>query len=120
MPQYLPKMSGITPNSDRIKNEFSTLLDNFTNLVKASKLQDPAKNQASMPGEMFEVFSEKMLASCRALIAITSELKRTALLNDVESRNAEVRLAREEVHEPEQQPMNVSKPQGEESDVSIL
>ncbi|KAG7668952.1 hypothetical protein Ndes2526B_g00668 [Nannochloris sp. 'desiccata'] len=117
-------MSGITPNSDRIKAEFSTLLDNFTNLVKASKLQDPAKDQASMPGEMLEVFSEKMLASCRALIAITSELKRTTLLNDIESRNAEVRLARNQqgVHQG-QQPMETegaTNPGEEESDVSIM
>jgi hypothetical protein len=116
-------MSGITSNSDRIKTEFSTLLDNFTNLVKASKLQDPAKDQASMPGEMLEVFSEKMLASCRALIAITSELKRTALLNDIETRNADVRLAREETLD-QQQPMETDgatkTKQGEESDVSII
>jgi Surfeit locus protein 5 subunit 22 of Mediator complex len=116
-------MSGINSNPDRIKAEFSTLLNNFTNLVKASKLQDPTKDQASMPGEMLEVFSEKMLASCRALISITSELKRTALLNDIESRSAEVRLGREVAHEENQHYMETEggkNQQGEESDVSIM
>jgi len=116
-------MSGISANSDRIKTEFSTLLDNFTNLVKASKLQDPTKDQASIPGEMLEVFSEKMLASCRALIAITSELKRTTLLNDIESRNAEVRLARDRKGAQQgPQPMDTegAANPGEESDVSII
>jgi len=116
-------MSGITPNSERIKTEFSTLLDNFTNLVKASKLQDPSKDQASVPGEMLEVFSEKMLASCRALIGITSELKRTTLLNDIKSRNAEVRLARDQQGlQRGQQHMETegATHPGEESDVSII
>ena len=116
-------MSGITSTPDRIKAEFSTLLDNFTNLIKASKLQDPAKDPSSMPGEMLEVFSEKMLASCRSLISITSELQRTALLNDIESRNAEVRLARDRQHVTDtQQPMETdgAKNHEEGSDVSII
>jgi len=37
-----------------------------------------------------EVFAEKMLAACQALLGVVAELKRNALLNDVPGRNAEV------------------------------
>ena len=84
-------MAAITSNEDRIRIEFSTLVDNFTNLIRASKVQDPARDQGTVPGEMMEVFAEKMLAACQALLSITSELKRTTLLNDIETRNMEVR-----------------------------
>lgn len=39
-----------------------------------------------------EVFAEKMLAACQALLGVVSELRRNALLNDVAGRNAEVRI----------------------------
>ena len=87
---------------DQIRTEYATLLDNFTNLLKAAKVQDPAlREQGSIPGEMLEVFAEKMLAALRALLAITSELKRNALLNDIPSRNAEVHVARQNFLEQE-------------------
>lgn len=38
-----------------------------------------------------EVFAEKMLVACQALLGVVAELKRNALLNDVAGRNAEVR-----------------------------
>ena len=44
-----------------------------------------------MPGELMEVFAEKMLQACHALLAVVAELKRNALLNDVRGRNEEVR-----------------------------
>jgi hypothetical protein len=37
-----------------------------------------------------EVFAEKMLQACHALLGVVAELKRNALLNDVAGRNAEV------------------------------
>ena len=37
-----------------------------------------------------DVFAEKMLQACHALLGVVAELKRNALLNDVISRNAEV------------------------------
>lgn len=80
---------------ERIRAEYATLLDNFTNLMKASKIRDPSERQAGSPGDMLEVFVEKMLAACTSLLAITSELKRNALLNDIPTRNAEVLAARQ-------------------------
>ena len=46
--------------------------------------------QGRVPGELMEVFAEKMLQACHALLGVVAELKRNALLNDVVSRNAEV------------------------------
>ena len=125
-------MAGITSVEDRIRQEYSILMDNFTNLVKSSKLQDPVQHQTQAPGEMLEVFAEKMLAACRALLAITAELKRSALLNDVQARNAEVREAislqlnslatQQQVVEPmDDVAMAVAaEAGGEESDISIM
>lgn len=118
-------MAGFTSIEDRIKTEFATLIDNFTNLIRASKVQDPALDQSVVPGEMMELFAEKMLAACRGLLAITSELKRTALLNDVETRNAEVRAAiqqysREAHHSEGQQASPPGPVVQEDSDVSIM
>jgi hypothetical protein len=38
-----------------------------------------------------EVFAEKMLQACHALLGLVAELKRNALLNDVRGRNTEAR-----------------------------
>lgn len=51
----------------------------------------PAVVQGRVPGEVMEVFAEKMLQACHALLGVVAELKRNALLNDVAGRNAEVR-----------------------------
>ena len=47
-----------------------------------------------VPGELMEVFVEKLLASAGALLGIAAELKRNALLNDFAGRNAEVAEAK--------------------------
>ncbi len=46
--------------------------------------------QGRVPGELMEVFAEKMLQACHALLGVVAELKRNALLNDVAGRNVEV------------------------------
>ena len=82
-------------HEEHIKSEFQVLIDNFTNLIKAAKPRDQSyTDQNSAPGELLEVFTEKMLASCRSLLSIITDLKRNALLNDVATRNAEVRAIR--------------------------
>lgn len=88
-------MAVITSTEDRIRGEFATLLDNFSNLVRAAKLPDPAAEAAAAPGELLEVFVEKVLAAAAALLGLAGELKRVAILNEAGSRNAEVRAARE-------------------------
>jgi hypothetical protein len=74
----------------RIGDEMQTLIDSLNNLMKAAKIQHTGASHASLSGEMLEVYVEKMLASCRALLAVVADLKRNALLNDASARNAEV------------------------------
>ena len=50
----------------------------------------PHPPQGRVPGELMEVFAEKMLQACHALLGVVAELKRNALMNDVAARNAEV------------------------------
>ncbi|PRW45367.1 N-lysine methyltransferase METTL21A [Chlorella sorokiniana] len=85
------------PLKDRIQQQYSQLLDNFTNLLRSARLPDDASDagaraqgQVRVPSELLEVFAEKMLQACHALLAVVAELKRNALLNDVQGRNEEV------------------------------
>jgi hypothetical protein len=94
-PHPPPTMAVISSTEDRIRTEFATLLDNFSNLIRAAKLPDPASEAAAAPGELLEVFVEKVLAAAASLLGLAAELKRVAVLNDVGARNAEVRGARE-------------------------
>jgi len=87
-------MAGSSLIKDRIREEYSTLLDNFTNLLRASKIRETSDINSGAPGDFLEVFVEKMLASCSALLSITAELKSNALLNDIEGRNSEVEARR--------------------------
>lgn len=79
---------------DRIRSEYQQLLDNFANLLRSARLPDESGDagarQGRVPGEVMEVFAEKMLQACHALLGVVAELKRNALLNDVAGRNAEV------------------------------
>ena len=83
-------MAGTGSIKDRIRADYSTLLDNFANLVRAAKVRDPSDPKTGAPGDMLEVYAEKMLAAGRSLLATTSDLQRNVLLNDVAGRNAEV------------------------------
>lgn len=82
------------PLKDRIRSEYQQLLDNFANLVRSARFSDDAgeatSKQGRVPGELMEVFAEKMLQACHTLLGVVAELKRNALLNDVAGRNAEV------------------------------
>lgn len=94
-------MSGVAPVQDRIKAEYAILVDNFTNLVKSAKVSDHTEAASVMtgtvPAEILDVFVEKMVISCRHLLAMSSDLKRNALLNDVSNRNREIRETRDKV-----------------------
>lgn len=59
--------------------------------VPPSPFPVPFLRQGRVPGELMEVFAEKMLVACQALLGVVAELKRNAVLNDVPRRNAEVR-----------------------------
>jgi len=92
-------MSGVAPIQDRIKAEYAVLVDNFANLVKSAKVSEHSESTSTTPGtvpaEILDVFVEKMIISCRQLLAISSDLKRNALLNDVSTRNREIRETRD-------------------------
>ncbi|PSC68208.1 mediator of RNA polymerase II transcription subunit 22 isoform X3 [Micractinium conductrix] len=79
---------------DRVREQYSQLLEAFANLLRSARLPDEGgdagSRQGRVPGELMEVFAEKMLAACQALLGVVAELKRNALLNDVHGRNAEV------------------------------
>ncbi|GAB4813428.1 hypothetical protein N2152v2_000474 [Parachlorella kessleri] len=81
---------------DRVLAEYTSMLDSFTNLIKAAKVAEDHADGATtkVPGELMEVFVEKLLASAGALLGIVAELKRNALLNDFAGRNAEVAEAK--------------------------
>lgn len=84
---------------DRIQAKCSTFVDNYANLLRAAKVQEAHQQQergavGRVPGELQEVFAEKMLGAARALLAVTADMKRNALLNDVAARNQEVEAAR--------------------------
>lgn len=83
------------PIRDQIRSEFSTLVDSLTNLIKSSKIYDPSHQ--AVQSDLLDVYTEKMLASCRSLLLITSELKRNALLNDITTRTAQVEQKRHEL-----------------------
>lgn len=92
-------MSGVAPVQDRIKTEYAVLVDNFANLVKSAKVSDHSESTTpgTVPAEILDVFVEKMIISCRQLLAISSDLKRNALLNDVSTRNREIRETRDKM-----------------------
>ena len=75
----------------RFRVPFSTIVDNFTKLIKASKINDiDAGDGQKAPSEIMDVFSEKMLLSAQRVLEMSSDLKRRAFLNDVQRRNSEV------------------------------
>jgi len=78
-------------SEERFRVEFSTIVDNFTKLIKASKINDiDAGDGQKAPSEIMDVFAEKMLLSAQRVLEMSSDLKRRAFLNDVQRRNSEV------------------------------
>ncbi|KDD75090.1 polypeptide deformylase [Helicosporidium sp. ATCC 50920] len=53
-------------------------------------LEEAAGGDVRVPGEMPDVFLEKMIQASHTLLNVTRELKRNAMLNDFESRNSQV------------------------------
>lgn len=87
-----------TSIKDRVNAEYSGLIDSFTNLIRAARVAeehvDLSRAQVpKVPGELMEVFVEKMLQNGGNIISLIAELKRNALLNDFATRNKEVAAA---------------------------
>eukprot|EP00890_Picochlorum_soloecismus_P000505 jgi/Picsp_1/1455/NSC_04934-R1_surfeit locus protein 5 subunit 22 of mediator complex len=78
-------------SEERFRAEFSTIVDNFTKLIKASKISDIYVGDGQKaPSEIMDVFAEKMLLSAQRVLEMSSDLKRRAFLSDVQRRNSEV------------------------------
>lgn len=82
----------------RIVEEFQTYTDAAANLVRAARIPQPGSQKTmSASGEMMDIYSEKIITSCRTLQAIQADLKRNAFLNDIEARNTENLSGRHEM-----------------------
>ena len=81
----------IAMSEERFRAEFSTIVDNFAKLIRASKISDIDVGEGQKaPSEIMDVFAEKMLLSAQRVLEMSSDLKRRAFLNDVQGRNSEV------------------------------
>lgn len=84
---------------DKLRSEFSTLTDNFFNLIKASKVTEPGHSDVILsgtrsqrpapPGHLLELYSSKMQTACFEILAISKELKFNALVNDFKEKGKE-------------------------------
>ena len=76
-----------------IQQELASILDNFTKLIKASGYGDIISKNSHhtnrYPGDLQEVYAEKMLLSAKSVLEVSRALQMRALLSDVERRNKE-------------------------------
>lgn len=76
-----------------IQQELASILDNFTKLIKASGYGDIISKDSYQtnryPGDLQEVYAEKMLLSAKSVLEVSRALQMRALLSDVERRNKE-------------------------------
>mmetsp|Transcript_22747 Transcript_22747/g.31708 ORF Transcript_22747/g.31708 Transcript_22747/m.31708 type:complete len:148 (+) Transcript_22747:250-693(+) len=72
----------------RADGELNALVDNFCNLVKAARISDTMRN--AQENLQIDVHAARIAQAGEALLVMTSELKRDALLSDFESMNAAV------------------------------
>jgi len=86
-------MSGKELCQEKIQNECNSIVDNFTKIIKASKVPDgKAVGAQKAPGELLEVFAEKILLSTKNVLEVSNHLKRQAILNDIPSRRREMKV----------------------------
>ncbi|XP_057539986.1 mediator of RNA polymerase II transcription subunit 22b-like [Amaranthus tricolor] len=73
----------------RVENDVSSLVDNFTNLVNVSRVNEPlVKNQQE--ALTMEVRAAKMVQASDSLLKLVSELKQTAIFSGFASLNDHV------------------------------
>ena len=81
-------------HSSIIQQELASILDNFTKLIKASGYGDIISKDSHhtnrYPGDLQEVYAEKMLLSAKSVLEVSRALQMRALLSDVEKRNKEI------------------------------
>lgn len=80
-------------HSSVIQQELASIIDNFTKLIKSSGYGDIISKDSHhtnrYPGELQEVYAEKMLLSAKSVLEASRALQMRALLSDVERRNEE-------------------------------
>lgn len=82
-----------------LDTELASLADHFTNVVRAAQVPDEEEHtsmskEKRAPGDMLEVWVEKLLYSGNTLLHILSQLKKGALLGDVNALVNNVRTVR--------------------------
>lgn len=87
-----------------LDRELNAMVDTFANLVKAARIVDEESEQGAQtresrkeraPGELLEVWAEKLVHSGHTALHQISQLKRGALLNDFDALMKEVRQVRQ-------------------------
>lgn len=80
--------------------ELITLFDSFGNLIRAANIPDEESEQSTFnkekkaPGDLLEIWAEKVVYAGHSSLHILSQLKKGALLGDVNALVENVRAAR--------------------------
>eukprot|EP00270_Netrium_digitus_P003756 TRINITY_DN1450_c0_g1_i3.p1 TRINITY_DN1450_c0_g1~~TRINITY_DN1450_c0_g1_i3.p1 ORF type:complete len:160 (-),score=65.37 TRINITY_DN1450_c0_g1_i3:930-1409(-) len=69
----------------RMENEITSMVENFNNMVKASKVNDTVRN--SQEAYQIEVHSAKVVHAADSLLKLVGELKQSAMFADFASQN---------------------------------
>ncbi|KAH7299336.1 hypothetical protein KP509_24G006100 [Ceratopteris richardii] len=72
----------------RADADITSLLDNFSNLLKAARINDPVRN-AHEEFQM-EVHAARVVQAADSLLKLVSELKQTAVFSDFKSLNEQI------------------------------
>ncbi|KAF5837502.1 hypothetical protein DUNSADRAFT_4249 [Dunaliella salina] len=77
---------------ESIDHELTSMVDTFGNLLKAARVPDDEAEALAVrerkdraPGDLLEVWAEKLVRSGHTALGLVSQLKRGALLSDFES-----------------------------------
>lgn len=81
----------------RVDADVSSLVDNFTNMIRAAKVNDPVRN--SQEGFQISVHAAKIVAAAESLLQLVAELKRSAVFADFAALNASVAASNAEYME---------------------
>ncbi|MCO5587509.1 hypothetical protein L7F22_041458 [Adiantum nelumboides] len=85
----------------RADADITSLLDNFSHLLKAARINDPVRN--AQEEFQMEVHAARVVQAADSLLKLVSELKQTAVFSDFKSLNEQIeqRVKRFEKHNEE-------------------
>ncbi|GJP40587.1 hypothetical protein CLOM_g251 [Closterium sp. NIES-68] len=81
----------------RVDADVISMVENFTNMIKASKINDPVRN--SQEAYQIEVHSAKLVGAAESLLKLVAQLKQTVVFADMSALNASVERHKEEFKE---------------------